>query len=160
MQIARRYSENAKQAQPSVATLRDWLQGRWALLFSHPDDFASYGFEMDRWIVHVSETFAVARVSALALTGRKARIDNTWVNAIGGSEIAIRSSDAHRTNGTMQARERTLISTVISQTARFVLIVDESLRPRRTYAYSPLDRLASPIDLAWMAHRLRERTVT
>ena len=29
-------------------SLRDWLGDRWAILFSHPDDFVSYDLEMDR----------------------------------------------------------------------------------------------------------------
>ena len=159
MEAARRYPESSFHAELTVATLRDWLQGRWALLFSHPHDFASYGFEMDRWIVHVQETFAAARACALSLASSEG-IGNTWVEEIGGSQIAIRWSDAHRIGGAMQARERTLISTVISQQSRFVLILDESLRPRRTYSYAPSDRHPSPIDLAWMAQRLRERSVT
>ena len=28
-----------------IASLRGWLHGSWGLLFSHADDFASYGFE-------------------------------------------------------------------------------------------------------------------
>ncbi len=159
MLVARRFPETPVHEQLTVATLRDWLQGRWALLFSHPHDFASYGFEMDRWIVHVQETFAAARVSALALA-KGDDLEGTWVEVIGGAQLAIRWSDAHRIGGVMQARERTLVSTVINQQSRFVLIADESLRPRRTYAYSACDRLASPIELAWMAQRLRERSVT
>ncbi len=33
-----------------IASLRGWLHGSWGLLFSHADDFASYGFEADRWL--------------------------------------------------------------------------------------------------------------
>ena len=29
-------------------SLRTWLHGNWALLFSHPDDFAYHNFETDR----------------------------------------------------------------------------------------------------------------
>jgi alkyl hydroperoxide reductase subunit AhpC len=158
--LARRFSEDSLySAQLTVATLRDWLQGRWGLLFSHPHDFASYGFEMDRWLVHTQQALAASRVAALAIANGSDAPQSSWINEIGGADIVIRWSDAHRIGGVMQARERSLISTVINQTTRFVLVIDESLRPRRTYAYSPTDRLASPIELAWMTHRLRERSL-
>ena len=38
----------------STERLHRWLGGRWSLLFSHPEDFASHGFEADRWVVSVN----------------------------------------------------------------------------------------------------------
>lgn len=154
--LALRYPVTPSNEVLSVATLRDWLHGRWALLFSHPDDFASYGFEMDRWLVHVEKAFADASISPLSIAGKDGA-ETSWVSEAGGGTVSIRWSDAHRAGGAMRHRERSLISTVLAQTGRFVLILDESLRPRLTYSYSPGDSLPSPIDLGWMAHRIRER---
>jgi len=64
-----------------AAAVRRWLHGRWALLFSHPDDFASYGFESDRWLVHVQEAFNSADIRPLALAGLHAA---GWVTEVGG----------------------------------------------------------------------------
>ncbi len=154
--LAYRYAEPVRDEVLTVAALRDFMNGRWALLFSHADDFASYGFEADRWLVHVERSFSTAGVVPLALTAG-AREPDSWVDRIGGAPVIIRFSDAHRTGGSMCTRERSLVSTVLGQTTRFVLILDESLRPRITYAYSPGDRLPSPIDLVSIAHRARER---
>ena len=60
----------------AAPALRRWLHGRWALLFSHPDDFAAYGFESDRWLVHVQEAFAATDIRPLALAGRH---ETGWV---------------------------------------------------------------------------------
>lgn len=154
--LAATFSDSARDDLLTVATLRDWMQGRWALLFSHADDFASDGFEMDRWLVHVGQAFATAGLSAIVIA-KDGGARSSWVTRVGGAAMIIRWSDAHRAGGSMCTRERSLVSTVLGQTTRFVLVVDESLDPRLTYAYSPGDRLPSPIDLVWMAHRSRNR---
>lgn len=154
--LAATFSDSARDDLLTVATLRDWMQGRWALLFSHADDFASDGFEMDRWLVHVGQAFATAGLSPVVIAN-DGDARNSWVTRVGGAAMIIRWSDAHRAGGSMCTRERSLVSTVLGQTTRFVFVVDESLRPRLTYAYSPGDRLPSPIDLVWMAHRSRNR---
>lgn len=156
--VAATVSDCVREGLLTVATLRDWMQGRWALLFSHESDFASAGFEMDRWLVHVTQAFNAAGLAPVAIA-KEGGTRSAWVTRVGGADMLVRWSDAHRAGGAMSTRERSLLSTVLGQTTRFVLIVDESLRPRLTYAYSPGDRLPSPIDLAWMAHRARERQV-
>ncbi len=156
--VAATFSDFVRDDLLTVATLRDWMQGRWALVFSHADDFASDGFEMDRWLVHVGQAFATAGLSPVAIA-RDGSAGSSWIPRVGGADMIIRWSDAHRAGGSMCTRERSLLSTILGQANRFVLTVDESLRPRLTYAYSPGDRLPSPIDLVWMAHRTRERLV-
>ena len=143
-----------------IASLRGWLHGSWGLLFSHADDFASYGFEADRWLVHVREAFESAAVRPIALMScDKEDFDEdllqTWIAEIDGCALALRSADVRRLSARLQGRERTLFSAIVSATTRFVMIVDESLHLRRTFAYSPGDQLPSPIELATMAARLR-----
>ena len=121
---------------PAVA-VRRWLHGRWALLFSHPDDFASYGFESDRWLVHVREAFAAADIRPLALTGRH---DAGWVTEVGGCTT-------------------TFGSAAFGPAARFVMTLDGRLRLRRTLIYAQRDRLPSPMDLAVLARDLRDNAV-
>lgn len=55
---ALKYDLSAPDSPLPAAALRRWLSGRWALLFSHANDYAAYGFESDRWLVHVQEAFA------------------------------------------------------------------------------------------------------
>jgi len=78
---ALKYQVTAADSPLTAAALRRWLHGRWALLFSHADDFASYGFESDRWLVHVQEAFAAADVRPLALADRQ---EAGWTDVGGG----------------------------------------------------------------------------
>ena len=143
-----------------IASLRGWLHGSWGLLFSHADDFASYGFEADRWLVHVRDAFESATVRPIALMScDEEHFDEnllqTWIGDLDGGALALRWADVRRLSARLQERERTLFSAIVFATTRFVMIVDESLHLRRTFAYSPGDQLPSPIELATMAARLR-----
>lgn len=120
---------------PAVA-LRRWLRGRWALLFSHPDDFAAYGFETDRWLVHVREAFAATDIRPLALAGRHAA---GWITEVGGCTTSLQLDDIQR-----------------HPLARFVMTLDAALRVRRTFVYTKQDRLPSPMDLAALARGVRD----
>ena len=117
-----------------AAALRRWLQGRWALLFSHADDFATYGFESDRWLVHVQEAFAAADVRPLALADRQ---EASWVTEVGGCTTTL----------------------ALDRSTRFVMTLDTALRPRRTFVYTRGDRLPSPMDLAALAREARDSSV-
>jgi hypothetical protein len=128
---ALKYDVSAPDSPLPAAAVRRWLHGRWALLFSHADDFAAYGFESDRWLVHVQEAFTAADVSPLALADRQ---EASWVTEVGG-------------------RTTTL---AFERSARFVLTLDAGLRPRRTFVYERGDRLPSPMDLAALAREVRD----
>jgi hypothetical protein len=157
----REYSEWYVEPQAiGVASLRGWLHGSWGLLFSHADDFASYGFEADRWLVHVQDAFESTAVRPIALMScaedeSDEELPRTWIGEMEGGALAVRRSDARRLSVRLQKRERTLFTAIVSATTRFVMIVDEALHLRRTFAYSPGDQLPSPIELATMAARLR-----
>ena len=51
----------------TTCSLRAWLKGAWGLLFSHPDDFAQYDIEADRWLVLLHDAFAEAHVRPIAV---------------------------------------------------------------------------------------------
>jgi hypothetical protein len=132
---ALKYDVSAPDSPLPAAALRRWLRGRWALLFSHANDFAAYGFESDRWLVHVQEAFAAADVRPLALADRQ---EAGWVTEVGGCTTTL---DPDRST-------------------RFVMTLDPSLRPRRTFVYAQGDRLPSPMDLAALARQTRDRSLT
>jgi hypothetical protein len=131
--------------------LRRWLRGRWALLFSHPDDFANYGFEADRWVDQVKEALDADSIAALAVSTRVAGDHAGWITAVGGCFIGERTFDSilHQCSGAEFA------SGYRSSGRRFVLVLDEGLQLRRTFLYSGTARLPSPIGLAsWARARL------
>jgi len=131
-----------------AAALRRWLDGRWALLFSHPDDFAAYGFESDRWLVHVEEAFAATRIRPLALAGQH---ETGWVTAVGGCTTSLALDEIQRYPVARDSREEALRSAAFEPATRFVMTLDAALRLRRTFVYTQQDRLPSPMDLAVIA---------
>ncbi len=118
----------------SVAAVRRWLRGRWALLFSHPDDFASYGFESDRWVVQVQEAFASCNIAAI---GVEASSDHSWIHEVGGCFADLD------------------LPSVSERGQRFVAFIDSELRVRRVITYASPGSRHSPIDLAFAAAALR-----
>lgn len=137
-----------------LSSVRKWLRGSWALLFSHADDFAAYGFEADRWLWMVRHACAAADVRPLALAHSTSHSAN-WVTEVGGRSTALPVDDTRRYPMLRDACEQVLCDAVAAADSRFVMILDDALRLRRTFAYQPGDRLPSPIDLIAMADRLR-----
>jgi hypothetical protein len=139
-------------ALPAVA-LRRWLHGRWALLFSHPDDFAAYGFEVDRWLVHVQEAFAATDIRPLALAGDH---EASWVREVGGCTTSLALDEIQRYPVARDSREEALRTLAFEPRTRFVMTLDAGLRLRRTFVYAKSDRLPSPMDLAVIAQGMRD----
>jgi hypothetical protein len=119
----------------SATAVRGWMRGRWALAFSHPDDFASYGFEADRWLFEVHQELSSCDVAAIGLA--ESDMEHSWIHEVGGcfADLAI-------------APEGT-------EERRFVAIVDPDLRIRHMMTYASSTSLPSPIDLAHLAVSLR-----
>ena len=53
-------------AEEGAVAMRDWLDGDWCMLFSHPADFEDQGFERDRWLDILRQEFQAEGVRALA----------------------------------------------------------------------------------------------
>ena len=153
---ALKYDVTAPDSPLAAPALRRWLHGRWALLFSHADDFAAYGFESDRWLVHVQEAFAAADVRPLALADRQ---EAGWVMEVGGCTTALALDEIQRYPVARDSREEELRSAAFDQSARFVMTLDTGLRLRRTFVYTQRDRLPSPMDLAALAREVRDSSL-
>jgi hypothetical protein len=137
----------------SAVALRRWLHGRWALLFSHADDFAAYGFESDRWLVHVHEAFAATDIRPLARAGRH---EASWVTEVGGCATTLALDEIQRYPVARDSREEALRNAAFDASSRFVMTLDAALRLRRTFVYTQRDRLPSPMDLAALAREARD----
>jgi hypothetical protein len=132
--------------------LRRWLAGRWALLFSHPDDFASYGFEADRWLVYMQNVFDDLRLRPVAAGHDDG---SGWVSQIGGRFIP-----GYEVDGLVpQLRGRMRSSAGQSEPEHFVTILDGSANARRTLLYRPGSQNPSIVELVQTAVHLRERGV-
>jgi len=147
------YDVSAPDSPLPAAAVRRWLHGRWALLFSQPDDFASYGFESDRWLVHVQEAFTTAAIRPLALAGAH---EAGWVTEVGGCTTTLTLDEIQRYPVARHSREEALRGAAFGPDARFVMTLDASLRLRRTFVYAQRDQLPSPMDLAQLARGARD----
>lgn len=135
-------------------SVRKWLHGSWALLFSHADDFASYGFEADRWLLLIRDAFAAADVRPLALA-RGAPHCASWVTAVGGRVAAIPVNETQRYPVLRDAYEQVLCDAIQHADSRFVMFLDDTLRLRRTFVYAAHAEVPSPTELLAMANKLR-----
>lgn len=139
----------------TAASLFDWLDGRWGLVFSHPDDFATFDLEADRWLALVKEAFANTNVRALAVASSRPRFA-TWIELLDGADPLL-VLEPTKSAGIEEsvANVGALRSALARATSRFVMIVDESLNLRRTFTYALSDRLPSLLDFAAMVARVR-----
>ena len=140
------------------SSLRRWLEGHWALLFSHPDDFGCYDFESDRWLLVLRQALAAARIRPLALVSRHSYGYAGWVTEVDGAVVV---SEAEPPRSPRQVLDfdphvRELRTAIAQTSTRFAMIIDESLRLRRTFSYTSQHRVPSPLDLAVMACELRK----
>lgn len=141
----------------SPSFLRAWLRGRWAVLFSHPHDFASSGFEADRWVECVREAFDGTAVRAIGIRADDDWNEARWIREVGGCFIRPQTLHLLARGQRTAAQEIDLSACLDSATHRFVTILDGSLRPRRTLVYQTPDQAPSPIGLAAIAASRRER---
>lgn len=141
----------------TAIALPDWLDGRWALVFSHPDDFASFGLEADRWLAVVKDALTAANVRALATASTRPRFAS-WIEQLEGTDpwLVLEQGKSASTEP-LVANIRTLRSAIARATSRYVMLVDESLNLRRTFTYTPADRLPSLLDLAATVAKLRAK---
>lgn len=147
-------AETDGATRPSV-TLRKWLEGRWTILLSHPDDCVRCELELDRWLAIVAKAFRQARIVPLALSRRRCPIDRGWVSQVSGDDSVV--SLFERINGWSLLDDQScrLRSCLERVDQRFAMIVDSELCPRWTLLYGAADPSPSPLDLVRLACRLR-----
>jgi hypothetical protein len=127
----------------STERLQRWLGGRWSLLFSHPEDFASHGFEADRWVSCLSEEIERLDLAVVAAGGSYFR---SWVSQVSGRFIP-----SHEVKDLLPGDWQ------LNPHEHFVTILDGAMRARRTIVYAAGTAVPSPIELAQTAAGLRSR---
>lgn len=143
-----------------VPWLRPWLGDSWALLFSHPGDFVRCELEMDRWLSVMQHSFASCQVKPLELPAAPGQMQHgSWVSAISGDVPVVQLIDPRETRFTVRDLQAHALHGEIAAMGRrrFVMIVDDVLRSRRTFAYSALAEIPSPLEFAGWAAAARAR---
>lgn len=154
LRIEQHVVECHSAATPISTSLRRWLCGSWAVVFSHANDFACTSLESDRWLIVVKQAFASARVRPLACSLDPASLPTNWVLEVGGTNTII-PREPTRYSPMADLHAYLLCEAITQATTRFVMIIDHTLRLRKTLSYEPGARLPSPLDLAATAERLR-----
>lgn len=122
-----------------------WRGGRWSLLFSHPADFASHGFEADRWVACLRDELERLDLRVIAVEGREYP---RWISQVDGCFLAPE-----------EAQDFMPAELQVDTQDHFVTIFDGTMRARRTIAYTAGADVPSPIELAQTAAGLRSRNL-
>ncbi len=150
-----------------AVSLRSWLGDDWAIIFSHPDDFVRCELEMDRWLAIARRTLTEHDVRPLALAKPGRPLDSGWVSQVTGDMSAVLLQEPSRIRRPAAVRfdwldwgARRLQDEMSGLGRRFVMIIDTTLCPRRTFAYETPNGLPSPLELVGWVRTLRECHVT
>ncbi|HEX4025458.1 MAG TPA: hypothetical protein VHX52_12285 [Steroidobacteraceae bacterium] len=145
----------------AASGLREWLDGDWGLLFSHPEDFQDRGFECDRWLAVMRAEFQARGVRPLACAVNQRVRDGSWASALTDDWRLIKLHAAKPRTTVAGARRppaaaaddvvdlaaRVLRADICELRARFVMIVDPALRRRGVLRYGAGGTRVSPLDL-------------
>jgi hypothetical protein len=139
----------------SSISLREWLDGRWAILFSHPEDFIRCELELDRWLDIVGNAFRQARIRPLALSRRAGAIDQGWVSQLSGDDCSVSLHERMNGQSLLDFHSCRLRACLGRIEQRFAMIIDPAPCQRRTLLYGAAEEPPSPLDLVRLACRLR-----
>jgi hypothetical protein len=144
-----------------AASLRSWLADSWVLLFSHPGDFVRCELEMDRWLSVLQRTFASSRIKALQLLAAPEQApEDSWISELSGDASTVHLFDAREARCNACDLQAYALREEISALGRrrFVMIVDDSLHNRGTFAYSALAEVPSPLEFVGWAAAARAKS--
>lgn len=142
--------------QQLVTSLHPWLNGQWALLLSHPEDFYWSGLESDRWLVLLENALVAAKLKPLTFASERFD-DYGWFASIGGAQIVLHSVTDMPSLKRIDPRVRRFTRTIPRESNRFAMILDALAYPRWECTYS-LPKRAIPIfDLIAIAENLRNK---
>lgn len=140
--------------------LRTWLAERWAILFSHPQDFVQEQLEMDRWMSVLRRSFGGHDVAAVGLAGPGRNAAEGCLGrlaALGNELAAVLALDPPLPGMLLDLSASALRADITRSGPRFAMVVDPNLRCRRVLSYHQPVGLPSPLDLIGWAVALRKR---
>lgn len=114
-------------------SLRNWLAGQWAVLFSNPEHFAPHPSTPTGFITMLADDFVAAQVKPLTLS-RSGEVTASWLDYAGTDSAVIRL-EVSRNEPIVDLAERTLASIVTQLHSPFAIIVDALGRCRSTITY-------------------------
>jgi len=156
--VATLHTAGTAQQSLTSPSLRTWLRGGWAILFSHPDDFVRYDLEMDRWLVVTRNSFAERGIRPIALATPAHDPQRSWVTQVSGDSRAVLLEDPSQQHfGPVDLHTPVLREEIEQSGGRFVMIIDDELRLQKVFGYATLSDLPSPLDFLGWAEALRSK---
>jgi alkyl hydroperoxide reductase subunit AhpC len=141
-------------------SLRAWLAGDWAIIFSHPDDFVRYDLEIDRWLVVTQRAFAARGIRPIALHSPALDPAGSWVaQVIGDSRTVLLEDPTQQHFGPVDLATPVLRAALEQAGQRFVMIIDSELRQQKMFSYATLSGLPSPLEFLGWAEALRAKQI-
>jgi alkyl hydroperoxide reductase subunit AhpC len=118
-------------------SLREWLCGQWAVLFSHPEHFAPHPSTPSGFITLLADDFSACGVKPIAVAST-CDTAASWLDFAGTDRSVISLNDSsHHSTPVVDLPERALARTIARMTTPFVIIIDAIARCRSTIAYRP-----------------------
>lgn len=124
-------------ATDSRVSLREWLAGKWAVLFSHPEDFAPHPSTPSGFITMLADDFAACRVRPVTL-GNNARTTPSWLDYAGADNTKIVVAVGDSDGRVVDLGEHTLARKIARLATPFVMVIDANARCRSTITYRTL----------------------
>jgi alkyl hydroperoxide reductase subunit AhpC len=136
--------------------LHTWLGGDWALLFSHPEDFAVQGRGRKRWLARLRGHLDVDSVRLITVKRDNKSLANGWIEELAapspaGAEpqlIRVREPSFAAADA-LSFAARSLRGVLLAAPSRFVLIIDGELKRQKMLRYGDRSRLSVLDLLAW-----------
>ena len=139
-----------------VVRLHDCLQGRWALLFSDPEDFAPHASTPSGFLNHLADEFRRARTRPFAVVHQLQQSHGCqWLqHASNDPSLLVLDCSAHPV---VDFATRALLRRLRQLAAPYVVVLDEQGRCRSTICYRArrIDRPRTLEELLCMVRALR-----
>lgn len=145
----------AELSHEHVVSLRDWLDGHWAVVFSHPEDFAPHPSTPCGFIACLADGILAAGIKPIVWATSLLDPISSWLDhAFNDDAVVVLNAEDH---GVVDLSERTLAARLQRPHQRFVLIADENGRHRTTLTYtSTRDRPRTLLDVVEVIAELRD----
>ena len=137
-----------------IRSLRDWLQGDWAVVCSHPDDFAPPRGTPEGFVTCIAEGLRAERLKMIGFDRTLEPPPASWLDhSVNDDSIVVLDGDDATV---VDLAEHALAAKLAELTQPFVVIVDDRGRVRTTLKYRYGDRSRTLFDIVELVAVLRE----
>jgi alkyl hydroperoxide reductase subunit AhpC len=136
--------------------LHDALNGDWALLFSHPQDFEPAPSHMQRWLEQLQYELNARRVRAIEVRRERGASAASWIDQLQRNPELVRLREPpFAAADPISFAARALRGELLTQQCGSVLIIDGALKRRGVLRYSAGRSDVSVFDLLASIDALR-----